>query len=300
MQSDFRNFSMQTIEEAARLIKEGSEKRKALAEKIVRSLKDASLGESKEGLVIPVESIKLNSTIAGIDSGFMSESMLNVEIVFVRAIAAIFSYENGKLSKASYWPELAPYPEAIITTRAMQNEDVSTHRSLQRLLKEVKLAIDVIERFKPNYCLLDGSIIPQHADKPRNNSKVKPLYRDVIGAFENLFEISHKNNCTLVACVEDSRGTRLKEILSEHANELKEMECYDISLLNYILSKGERTFAFSYAKDINEHPILKDFDKKFSSSIYAFYLRASNYDVPLRVEFLSLSKKLSEKSQRDS
>jgi len=242
--------------------------------------------------VLPVKKAVLNETIAGIDSGFVSTSLLSIEIVLVRAIAAVFSYRNGRLEKANYWPEIISFPEPIITTRALQKEDISTNKSLQRLLKEINLATETIERYRPEFCFLDGSIIPQHADKPRNNSMVKPLYKDTIRAFEKLYKTAEKNSCTLVACVEDSRGTRLQEMFS--TNNSEKNVSYDVTLLNYLLKEGQRSFAFPYAQNPKEHPVLNDFSSEYADRLYAFYLRASNYDLPLRVEFLSNAKHKSE------
>lgn len=275
-----------SIDKAVELIKGCEERRKKLASKLAGLAKNFESKEAVEkSLILPVEKATLNETIAGIDSGFVSKSLLSIEIVLVRAIAAIFRYKNSRLEKACYWPETISFPEPIITARALQKEDIGTHKSLQRLLKEIGLATEVIERFKPDFCFLDGSIIPQHADKPRNNSRIKPLYKDVIKAFEKLYNVAEKNACFLVACVEDSRGARLQEIL-ELSSEERDIS-YDVILLNYLLKEGQRSFAFPYAKSAREHPVLKDFNKGYANKLYAFYLRASDYDMPLRVEFLS-------------
>lgn len=292
-------FNMRVLEEAAELIKASDSKRKALASKLIAISKSSKgIGEANEPLILPVKRIKLDATIAGVDSGFMSESLLSVEIVLVRAMAAIFQYNNGRLFRAEYWPEFVPLPEPIITAKTMQKEDLGTHKSLQRLLREINLAQEVIKRFNPEYCFLDGSIIPQHADKPRNNSRIKPLYKDVINAFEKLFKTAEHNKCTLIACVEDSRGTRLKEMLANLDKKIAEADCYDVSLLNYALKEAERTCIFSYAKSAKEHPVLQDFSKDYASKLYAFYLRASDYDIPLRVEFLASNTNLSDDANR--
>ena len=280
------------INEAVNLINDCEAKRKKLAAKLTDIAKDSECKDSVEkSLILPVKKATLNETIAGIDSGFVSVSMLSIEIVLVRAIAAIFSYKNSMLENASYWPETVSFPEPIITTKALQKEDIGTNKSLQRLLKEINLATETIERYKPSLCFLDGSIIPQHADKPRNGSSIKPLYKDTVHAFERLYRTAEKNSCTLVACVEDSRGTRLQEMFS--VGNTKDVS-YDVILLNYILKEGQRSFAFPYAKNPKEHPVLNDFSEAYANRLYAFYLRASDYDLPLRIEFLSNSKNKSE------
>jgi len=61
-------------------------------------------------------------------------------------------------------------------------------------------------------------------------------------------------------------------------------------LLDHFLLEKERTFCFSYTKNISLHAILKDYQKDWAESIFVFYLRASNYDKPLRVEFICKDK----------
>lgn len=274
-----------TIDLAVNLIKDHEECRKALASKMLSRAENLKSPDALDDvLFVPVEKPELNETVAGIDSGFANVSMLSIEIVLVRAVAAIFKYKKNMLEHAYYLPEIIQMPEPIINSRILQNEDIMPNKSLQRLLKEITLASETIERFKPDFCFLDGSIIPQRADKPRKNSSVRPLYKEVVNAFESLYKKADENNCMLVACVEDSRGTRLQEILGFSESESL---CNDAFLLSYVLKEGQRSFAFPYSKNPEEHPVLKDFQKKYAERLYAFYLRASNYDLPLRVEFLA-------------
>jgi len=254
-------------------------------------------------IVLPVKRHELNESIAGVDSGFVGKSLYSLDIVLVRARAAIFSYSKGTLSKAEYFPEFSSFPEPIISNAALEKGELSTNKSLHRLKKEINLAEEVIEKYSPDYCLLDGSIVPQHADKPRANSKMQPFYLEVLRAFESLFRTAERKKCDLIACVEDSRGTRfrgiLQDCLSRAIPTLSGLnECYDYSILNYLLKEGERSFAFPYASNVNVHPVLKDFHGEWGAMAHVLYLKPSPLDRPLRIEFLSTRKELGERAER--
>jgi len=110
--------------------------------------------------------------------------------------------------------------------------------------------------------------------------------------FQSLYATAESSGCELIACVEDSRGSRFRQIvqdrlLANQQNLASQLEgCYDAILLDYLLKLGERSLAFSYSSSTKEHPILMDFNEKWSKSVRAFYLKPVAFDRPLRVEFL--------------
>ena len=111
--------------------------------------------------------------------------------------------------------------------------------------------------------------------------------------FQSFYEAAENNSCTIISCVEDSRGNRFSQLLSENFSIPKETlkDAFDSALLDSLLLEGERTLAFSYTSSISSHPILKDINEKWSKSINVFYLKPSGLDRPLRVEFLSKADK---------
>lgn len=166
-------------------------------------------------------------------------------------------------------------------------------KSLLRLREEIRTAREVIEKFSPKYCLLDGSIIPQYADKPRHGSSLVSNYGSIINDFQELYETAERKNCILIACVEDSRGSRFGAILQDTVLAKEKLcepalldNCFDSVLLDHLLQTCERSFAFSYTKKISEHPILNEFKREWAEKVFAFYLKPSEFDRPLRVEFL--------------
>jgi hypothetical protein len=116
---------------------------------------------------------------------------------------------------------------------------------------------------------------------------VKKNFDLMLSKVQELYEISAKKKCALIGCVEDSRGNRWRSILQESLG-IEELEEYhDAVLLNELLSKGERSFVFSYTKKPSEHPILNEFRQEWQDKIFAFYIKPSQFDFPLRVEFLN-------------
>lgn len=282
------------IEEAAKAISFSEEKTRLIASSL-SGLREKRLfsesGSLEERLFLPVQKARLEGRIAGIDSGFMAKELSSVDLMLVRAIAAVFTYRENRLVKSDYWPSPASLPEPFVFSHG-EFDELGVSVSLLRLKEEVSKAIEAIKRFSPQYCFLDGSIVPQYPDKPRSNSGMREEYLETISLFEKLYSTAQGAECGLIACVEDSRGTRFRDIISGIAGP-KESKAESLGgtsdslLLSHLLSKGERTTAFPYSADTNKHPILADFPKEWAKKVHAFYLKPSLLDAPLRVEFLS-------------
>ncbi len=285
------------ISEAVNNIAEADKKRRVLSEKLapLKGLNLLEIGSEdflEERLLMPVEKIPLEGSIAGVDSGFVGKDLFALDLVLIRAIGAVFDYSQGKLSKARYFPSFYCFPEPRLNNNALEADEFQCSKNIQRLIEEVKTAKSLVENFSPRYCFLDGSIVPQYADKPRKDSKIKSAYHKMLSEFQGLYKLAAEKNCELIACVEDSRGSRFRQILQERLlanqqNLSQQLEgCYDAIILDYLLKPGERSLAFSYTAGVKEHPILMDFDERWSKSVHAFYLKPVAFDRPLRVEFL--------------
>ena len=252
----------------------------------VKDIEETSLFQA----VAPLE---LNQKVGGVDSGFMGKNFHAVDVILVRAMAAIFDYEKGALKQNDFYPNFFKFPEPFILTDALEKDEFNCAKSLYRLKEEVGLAQEVIEKFKPDFMYLDGSIIPQHADKPRSSSRVLRVYHDILNTFQNLYATAEKNNCTLIGAVEDSRGTRFRGLLQQLMTKEKTFNpeqldnFFDSTLLDSLLLPKERSLAFPYASRVEKHPILNDFKKEWAEKIHVLYLKPSQFDFPLRVEFLS-------------
>ena len=256
-------------------------------------LKGSPSPSKDETVILKMKKATPKGIIAGVDSGFVSKKLSFLDLVLVRSVGAIFHYENGVLAKADYYPNAFSFPEPLLLKSGLEKDEEQQSVSLARLNAEVGTSIGVIEKYKPNYIFVDGSIVPQYQDKPRKDSKINDDYNSVISLFEKFYETAEKNNCTIISCIEDSRGTRFKQMLQEEILPKTSFpqdllnDSFDSALLDYLLMKGERTFCFTYTKKTEAHAILKDIKEKWSKNINVFYLKASDFDKPLRVEFIA-------------
>jgi len=299
---------LSSIDSAVESIQKTENQRKKLISKIIPLKKQSLTGLKgeifEEKLSFPVEATELNCKIAAVDSGFVGKNLFSLDLFLVRSAGVLFSYNNNKLINADYYPGFFSFPSFFITNSVAREEDFSCSMSLHRLREEIKLSITMIKQFKPDFLFIDGSLVPQHQDKPRKGSNIKDFYHQIIELFQELYNEAEKNSCELVACVEDSRGLRFKSILETilqnfNDNKPKDLEnAYDSILLNYFLKESERSSAFSYTASVKQHPVLNDFNEKWAKQIHVFYLKPSNFDRPLRVEFLHKKGSLTQHAQK--
>ena len=240
--------------------------------------------------------------IAGIDSGFAGQSFYSLDLMLLRTVGTCFTYDQGKLSSSMYYPETLSLPEPIINTQGLEREEFHKFVSLKRLQAEIQNATHLIENHSPDACFIDGSLILHPMDKPGNESKLHPMYNQTIRDFVALYQAAEKKNCILIGAVEDSRSTRLSEML--HAQEMitiqKNETLSDTTLLDKALHAGERSMVFSLAENVEKHTILMDFPKEWAHKLHACYVKPSQWDFPLRIEFLSTPEKAIEQADRVS
>ena len=246
-----------------------------------------------ENFALPIISVTYTGKIGGADSGFVSKRLSFLDLVLIRVAGVIFTYDTAVLKKAEYYPMAVTLPEPVLLKNALEKDEEQQSISLERLRKEVGASIEMINKYQPNYFFIDGSIVPQYQDKPRSDSKISNDYHTIVTLFEKLYNIAQKNNCTLISTIEDLRGVRFKQLMEEYLDKNPIIKKDDLknstdsSLLDYFLLKGERTFCFPYTQNIDSHAILRDIDSKWSKNILVFYIKASDFDRPLRVEFIA-------------
>ena len=285
------------IEKTVSAIHSQEGRKKSVAERLF-PLKSRALGFDCDaipegGLAFPVANWVPEGGVAGVDSGFVSKRLASVDLVLLRAMGVVFNYNAGVISSTKYFPDYFHFPEPHLAGNSLEQDEAEQSTSLLRLREEVSTAKSVIELHRPKYLFIDGSIVPQYQDKPRKESALSGKYSDIISEFESLYSCAEKENCTLIATVEDSRGSRFRQILQEeilarvHMLEPSELDgLFDSAILDYLLSVGERSCSFTYTKSIAQHPVLQDFNSKWSGAIYGMYLKPALYDRPLRVEFI--------------
>ena len=242
--------------------------------------------------------------VAGVDGGVLGQQLHGLDIILVRAVAAIFHYSGGELSEAEYYPSSAPHPRLISVTEPIDARELELITSVQRQLIELNIAVQALRTSCPDILLLDGSIVPQYVDRSQHGQKLTELYREMMDSFSKLYRACAEAKIPLAGVVKDSRSARFMDIfgrkvlpslnegglpsdeISTLSNNPEILEhSRDTVLLDHVLDVGERSFTFSYTG--NSAGALKDLDK-WGSKIFVFYLKTVPYDRPLRVEYLDL------------
>lgn len=247
----------------------------------LRGSKHVFIEALEKGLIVPLKEIKFTGKVAAVDGGLLAQEMHGIDLVIARAVAASFSFKDNELVSHEYLPNAFPESDYEIKI-GLDEREVMCFRSIFRLRKEIECAIETLEKAKPDYLLLDGSLVPLTADKPPDDSEVAYEYQKLVGLYRKLYENAREQKCELVGVIKDSRARRFVDI----ARSALELRSSDSVFLNHLLKEGERTFAFKYTSDTKRHPVVKDFGN-YGEMINAMYLKPVEEDRPLRVEFLS-------------
>jgi len=231
---------------------------------------------------------KQNLSFAGVDSGFVNKQFNFANLIIIKEAGCIFNYKDSKLSSVKYFPKVYNLAKPYLATGSLEIEEIIWNTSILRLKKELSLSLNIIEKNPSvDFMLIDGSIIPQYISKPTKESVFYKDYFELLGLFNSLYSISKKNKTFLVGCIEDSRGDRFFNFLKN--NFFKDGIDFSLSdsfLVFSLLSKNQRTCVFKYSDSLNEHPVLKDFNSDIYNNLYVCYLKLSEDDFPLRIEFI--------------
>lgn len=276
------------IEEIAKNVEQLEKSRHELASRLRFNSGKILFSEAFEKeMIMPVKSECVDCTVAAVDGGLNGEEFHGFDLLIGRSVGAVFEYKNSKVCRHFYHPRKIPQMKYDIKN-GLDSRDINWHKSLFRLRGEIECAIEIMEKYKPKYLMLDGSIAPLVSDKPADDSQVRALYDEVAQKYQQLYQSAQKNNVTLLGVIKDSRGRRFNEILEKHAdvvgNDLRNAS--DTNFLFFLLQKGERTFVFRYSNEPSRHQVLKDLGQ-WADKILTFYLKAVELDRPIRVEFLS-------------
>src|SRR3989344_4913523 len=235
-------------------------------------------------LVYSIEERAPEGGVCAVDGGLLAQEFYGFDLLLGRAVAVNFEYADGKLGKYRYHPSSSPEPIAN-ALGGLDLREFAWHQSLFRLEQELRLAAEALEKFRPSYLLLDGSVAPQIADKPSGTSELRELYDLVIASYKKLYELAQANKCALVGVIKDSRGKRFMEIVGKGSADVEGLKSTtDTSFLHHLLRERERTFAFHYVSTPKNDPVLNDLGE-WAGRVLAFYLRPTEGDRPLRVEF---------------
>ncbi|VVB66216.1 NurA domain protein [Candidatus Gugararchaeum adminiculabundum] len=272
------------LAEIVKGIEELERQRGELSERL-RSKSELFPEALEKELTKKIEPKKLNLKVAAVDGGLLAQEFHGFDLVVARAVAVLFEYQDSLLAGHKYHPRAFAEVEIDVMS-ALESHDYNWHKGLFRLKKELEIACEGVEKFEPEFMLLDGSIVPLVSDKPADDSPVHGSYVQVISLYKKLYETCEKKGCTLAGVIKDSRGKRFVEILQKKFRDERILEkSSDTSLIHFLLKTGERTFAFNYSADPAKNQVLRDLSE-WGRKINAFYIKPVEKDRPLRVEFL--------------
>ncbi|MHA1594530.1 MAG: DNA double-strand break repair nuclease NurA [Candidatus Baldrarchaeia archaeon] len=247
--------------------------------------------------------------IAGIDGGVVTRYLQTFDLVITRAVAAIFHFSGDSL-KVEYFPEKFPSPEILLDMAPSSIADSEINASLERVRAELDVAMKLIDEYSVDVILMDGSIIPQMSDRPpAYSTELNAKYREIVTKYLELYDRCSENDILLAGVIKDSRSSRFMSILSRllphmirQYPELRDLLRIDYRriLLNFkdtdflfrFLNVKERTTVFRFSEkwfeSLSEMGI--DAEKKLREMFCIFYIKPAEFDVPLRIEFLSAGK----------
>lgn len=256
----------------------------ALAHRIVsreedRRNKALALREEYPDFFKRVEPVDVSGRFGAVDGGLLSEEYQGFELIVVRAVGVRYTYESNRLVGVDYYPSPIPDPRLFTYDMPVEEENVGPLRSLTRLLVEIGTALDFVKERELDYLFLDGSILPQLVDKPRGKENgIFELYEEVLDKYRKLYDVCKKKGVVLAGIVKDSKGNRV-------ASYLNGPRLRDSVWLKYAMNVGEMTTPIPYADRPEDQATLKDLGEDIAKNVWIFYLKASDYDRPFRVEF---------------
>ena len=260
----------------------------ALAQRLRFNLGKITYPEALEAdLLYPLKPAPPNGRFAAVDGGLGTEEFHGLDLLVLRALAVQFEYKDGTLVKHVYHPSRRP--ESQLQARAgLEQFERLRFVSLYRLKAELSCAIEVMEKHKPDYLLMDGSLAPLVSDKPPEDSQFRALYGEVVELYRKLYSTAASRSINLVGVTKDSRGRRFIDMLAKAMPESAQAleHASDTAFLDLLLKEGERTFAFRYSAAPAQNPVLKDLGE-WAGRILTFYIKPVAGDRPLRIEFLA-------------
>jgi len=250
---------------------------------------EPSIKESEDKtLIVPVKSGQPDFSVCAVDGGLLADRLFGADILVGRSVAVSFSYSGGKLGSALHFP--SRFPETVVDFRTGLDEyDAMVWKSLFRLKGELGAALDALKQFKPDYLFLDGSIVLLGSDRPSEHSALHLDYTALLKLYKSLYSGCEELGCQLVGVIKDSRGKRLVECLQDQLI----VDVPDTMLADALLKEGERTCAIRYTSEAQKHPVLSSLGES-AEKVKLFYLKPSDSDSPLRIEFLQSKKSADE------
>jgi len=228
--------------------------------------------------------------VAGVDSGFVSKQLNFANITIIKECGMFFDYQNGELKDYKYFPKMYNLPKPYLSSSSLELEEIMWNTSISRLEKELEISSLILGQTEKtlDLILFDGSIIPQYINKPTKDCPQKKKYEHLLSRFLEVYKEARNKKIFLAGTIEDCRANRFFSILKDEIfnDQNLDFELFDAFLVFSLVSKNQRTCVFKYSKDLKSHPILSDFPEEIRDNLYCCYLKLSDNDYPLRLEFV--------------
>ncbi|MEA3229529.1 MAG: DNA double-strand break repair nuclease NurA [archaeon] len=218
-------------------------------------------------------------TVAGIDGGLLKKECHGINIILTRAVCAVFKYKDMKLHETTYFPSAFPMPHIKVLNSSAEDSDFAVASSVERVRCELSLAVDMLDKGGIDFLFLDGSVALHPSLRPADESSLNDEYGKLLGIVAAMYSKSIENGIILAGIVEDSRSRTFVKNCAEKLGSsiMKNIEnVKDTHLLSYCLSVGERTSIFK----------MEDYGK-IGKNTFSFYIRPSEFDRALRVDFVA-------------
>jgi len=248
----------------------------SLAERILRD--QASLSEraretraGRPELIASVVPVEISLSVCAVDGGLFAYRLHGHDVVAARSVAVNFIYQDSRLESFDYYPSRSP-DMSLSVESALDEHEANVFRSLTRLGSELSCAIEALKSYSPALMLMDGSLWTVPSDRPAQDSRLAPLYGEVVELYKELYSACGDKGTLLCGVIKDSRSRKLASSMG--------FSCSDTVLCSHMLKKAERTAVFPYFEDKQKEPA------GFWEKLRVFYMKPSENDLPLRVEFI--------------
>ncbi|MHA1167031.1 MAG: DNA double-strand break repair nuclease NurA [Candidatus Hodarchaeales archaeon] len=238
-----------------------------------------------------VESISLDGlTLAGVDGGIVTTSLVSMDLIMLRSIAVIFHYGSKKIKKIDYLPSKHPVVEFFPSNKPYGYAEFETFSGFQRVISELEVACKVVKSYKlhVDVLLLDGALnlARTRQGMEKYSAKIELLVKE-------LFENARRRGSLIAWCIKDSRTNYFIDFMGELIPKVARYipEILNIDYRNTLNSTRDQHFMAVFLP-VNARSFLLKREagvgmimKQLGMIMYSFYLKSAAYDFPFRIDF---------------
>ena len=172
-------------------------------------------GIQDDVLSVPVNPTDLTGLhVAGVDGGLVSSRLQYIDVLLTRAVVVIFRYGKPGEISVEHLMSHESTPEITVKTEALSRGEFDALSSIRRTITELELARKAVEQQSINVILLDGSLVPQKADRPVASSPVVEEYQTMLNSYQQFYETCEERGVLAIGCIKDSKSIQFREILT--------------------------------------------------------------------------------------